>query len=112
MGRELASAAARWCHLLDLDIRPELVAVCDTNPAIHTWYTDNFPTVRKTTADYRELLATDKIDAIYCAVPHNLHAEIYSAVIRAGKHLMGENRSVSTRRPTTRSWRRLPKTRT
>ena len=31
MGRELASAMARWLHLLDIDVRPELVAVCDPN---------------------------------------------------------------------------------
>ncbi|MBQ6158941.1 MAG: Gfo/Idh/MocA family oxidoreductase [Thermoguttaceae bacterium] len=90
MGREFASAAARWCHLLEADLRPELVAVCDTNPAIHTWYKENFPTVTLTTADYKELLAGPGIEAVYCAVPHNLHAEIYTAVIRAGKHLMGE----------------------
>ena len=33
MGREFASAAARWCHLPEMDVRPEIVAVCDTNPA-------------------------------------------------------------------------------
>jgi predicted dehydrogenase len=27
MGREFASAAARWCHLLELDVRPEIVAL-------------------------------------------------------------------------------------
>jgi predicted homoserine dehydrogenase-like protein len=27
MGREFASAAARWCHLLDLDVEPHIVAV-------------------------------------------------------------------------------------
>ena len=32
MGREFASAAARWCHLLDMDVRPEIVAICDANP--------------------------------------------------------------------------------
>ena len=34
MGREFASAAARWAHLLDLDVRPEIAAVCDRNPAV------------------------------------------------------------------------------
>mgnify|MGYP001586698440 CR=1 FL=1 len=29
MGRELASAVARWCHLLDMNIKPEITAVCD-----------------------------------------------------------------------------------
>ena len=31
MGREFASAAARWCHLTEMDVRPEIVAVCDAN---------------------------------------------------------------------------------
>lgn len=33
MGREFASACARWCHLTKMNVRPELVAVCDRNPA-------------------------------------------------------------------------------
>lgn len=90
MGREFASAAARWCHLTDLDVKPELVAVCDANPAIFTWYQANFPTVRQVTADYRELLANRDVDAVYVAIPHHLHREVYCAVIEAGKHLMGE----------------------
>ena len=31
MGREFASAAARWCHLPEINVRPEIVAVCDQN---------------------------------------------------------------------------------
>jgi predicted dehydrogenase len=90
MGREFASAAARWAHLTDMGVRPEIVAVCDTNPAILTWYRDNFSSVRKTTGDYRELLADPGVEAVYCAVPHNLHAALYTDIIRAGKHLLGE----------------------
>ena len=90
MGREFASAAARWCHLLDLDVRPEIVAVCDKNPAIIPWYKTNFPSVRLVTQDYKELLASRDVDAVYVAIPHNLHQEVYCAVLDAGKHLMGE----------------------
>ncbi|MCZ7647870.1 MAG: Gfo/Idh/MocA family oxidoreductase [Planctomycetota bacterium] len=90
MGREFASAVARWCHMLDLDVRPELVALCDANPSIFEWYRANFPSVRLVTDDYRKLLASPEVEAVYCAVPHNLHAEIYVAAIEAGKHLLGE----------------------
>lgn len=90
MGREFASAAARWCHLLDLDVRPEIVAICDANPAAREWFNRNVPTVRQSTGDYRELLANDEVEAIYCAVPHHLHEEIYVATISAGKHLLAE----------------------
>ena len=41
-------------------------------------------------SDYRELLESDKIDAIYCAVPHNLHQQLYIDIVHAGKHLLGE----------------------
>lgn len=90
MGREFASAAARWCHLLDMDVRPEIVAICDANPALFPWYSDNFPSIRQTTQDYHELLTNREVEAVYCAVPHNLHREVYCATISAGKHLMGE----------------------
>ena len=49
MGREFASAAARWCHLLDMDVRPEIVAVCDANPDLLPWYTENFPSIQQAT---------------------------------------------------------------
>ncbi len=90
MGREFASAIARWCHLSNLDVRPELVAVCDKNPDLLPWYKDNFPTIRLFTDDYRKLLADEQVEAVYVAVPHNLHQEIYGAVLAANKHLMGE----------------------
>ncbi|NQU39887.1 MAG: Gfo/Idh/MocA family oxidoreductase [Lentisphaerae bacterium] len=90
MGREFASAVARWCHLADLDVRPELVAVCDTSPAILEWYTTNFSSITQVTSDYKELLANPDVEAVYIAVPHNFHQEFYCAAIEAGKHLLGE----------------------
>ena len=90
MGREFASAAARWCHLADIDVRPELVAVCDTHPALSGWFAERFGSVRQVTDDYRVLLANPDVEAVYIAVPHNLHAEFFCAAIEAGKHLMGE----------------------
>jgi predicted dehydrogenase len=89
MGREFASAAARWCHLLDLDVEPRIVAACDTNPAMLDWFAQNLPGVR-TTIDYAHLLDAADVEAIYCAVPHHLHAQLYTDIIRAGKHLLGE----------------------
>jgi len=90
MGREFASAAARWCHLLDQKVQPQIVAVCDPNPVAVAWFVENVPTVRISTGDYKQLLADPNIDAIYVAVPHNLHAQVYVDVIKAGKHLLGE----------------------
>ncbi len=90
MGREFASASARWCHLPEMDVRPEIIAICDTNEKILKWYTDNFKNIKQITSDYRQLLSNPDIDAVYIAVPHNLHTELYCAAIEAGKHLLGE----------------------
>ncbi len=89
MGRELASAAARWVHLEEIGVRPRLVAVCDANPAVLAWYERLEPRPRLTT-DHRELLAEPEVEVVYCAVPHVLHAELYVDALRAGKHLLGE----------------------
>ncbi|HEX7021226.1 MAG TPA: Gfo/Idh/MocA family oxidoreductase, partial [Trueperaceae bacterium] len=90
MGREFASATARWCHLLEQDVRPVITAVCDSNPKTFAWYETSLPGALFTTTDYRELLARDDVDAVYCAVPHHLHERLYTDIIRAGKHLLGE----------------------
>jgi len=90
MGREFASATARWCHLPEMDIRPIIVAICDTNEKITKWYTDNFTSIIQVTNNYKELLANSDIEAVYIAVPHNLHQQFYCAALKAGKHLMGE----------------------
>ena len=90
MGREFGSAIARWSHLLFDGPVPELVGVCDTNEKSHAWFTESFPALRMATRNYEELLDSSAIDAIYCAVPHNLHEKLYGDIVRAGKHLMGE----------------------
>ena len=90
MGREFGSATARWCHLTDLNCRPEITAICDANEALFPWFKDSFSTISVATTDYRELLDSKEVDAIYCAVPHNLHEQFYCDIIKAGKHLMGE----------------------
>ncbi|MBW5445386.1 gfo/Idh/MocA family oxidoreductase [Cohnella sp. CFH 77786] len=89
MGKEFASAAARWLHLADVNFEPKIVAACDANLDAAEWFRQRIPGVR-VYADYRELLADAEIDAVYCAVPHHLHARIYADIVRAGKHLLGE----------------------
>ena len=90
MGREFASAAARWCHL-DGDITtPEVFGISDTNPEMFKWFEKHLPGLKIKTLDYRELLTSKDIEAVYCAVPHFLHEKIFIDVIKAGKHLLGE----------------------
>ena len=92
MGREFASIAARWLHLPEMEIRPEIVAVCRKNLSAGstTWFKDNIPTLKQVTDDYRKLVSNPDVEAVYVSVPHNLHQDIYCAALEAGKHLMGE----------------------
>ncbi|MBE1440986.1 Gfo/Idh/MocA family protein [Paenibacillus sp. OAS669] len=90
MGKEFASAAARWCHLTNVDFQPQITAVCDANVSATQWFKEHVPSVKAVYTDYKELLADPSVDAIYCAVPHHLHAQIYVDIIESGKHLLGE----------------------
>ncbi|HAM08837.1 MAG: oxidoreductase [Bacteroidetes bacterium GWE2_41_25] len=90
MGKEFSSSIARWCHLLDNSPIPVVSAICDKNKETWKWYEDNFKDITIKTDDYKDLLNSKDIDAIYCAVPHNLHEKIYTDIINAGKHLLGE----------------------
>jgi predicted dehydrogenase len=90
MGREFASAVARWIHLSDFDARPVIVGACDANEGAIDWFRKSIPTLSFTTTNYHELLERKDIDAIYCAVPHHLHAKFYTDIINSGKHLLGE----------------------
>ena len=89
MGREFASACARWIHLSPIGTRPRIAAVCDTSPDVLAWYERLDPQPRLV-SDYRQVLEDDTIEAVYVAVPHNLHEEIYIACLHSGKHLLGE----------------------
>ena len=88
MGREVASALARWFVLDGFPVQADLTAVCDLAEKQREWFRQ-IPTVKLLTADYHELLASD-VDVVYVAVPHNLHAAIYLDVLKAGKDLFAE----------------------
>ncbi len=90
MGREFASNAARWLHLTGMSVKPVIVGACDTNENLLEWWKENVSSLEFTTLNYKELLERSDVDAIYCAVPHNLHASLYTDIIKAGKHLLGE----------------------
>jgi predicted dehydrogenase len=90
MGRMFASAAARWGDLLGDIPRPEIIAVANRSEPPMGWFKKNVPGLRLATSDYTEILKREDVDAVYCAVPHNQHEKVYTDIIRAGKHLMGE----------------------
>ena len=64
MGREFASAAARWFHLLDLDFAPGIIAASDINPGALQWFERNVPALTLATPEYHELLSSTEIEAI------------------------------------------------
>jgi len=91
MAREFAGAAARWGQFVRDDIPyPEIVAVCSRSEKSRAWFIKNVPTVTYETPDYHELLNREDVDAVYIALPHDLHEEAYVACIRAGKAMLGE----------------------
>lgn len=89
MGREAASAFARWFALENYPVRAELTAVCDVQPKLLDWFRQ-IPTVRLLTGKHQELLGSTDVDVVYVAVPHHLHESIYLDVLRAGKDLLAE----------------------
>ncbi len=89
MGREFASASLRWLHLQGDIPRPVIVAACDISEENREWFR-RVPDTRFFYSDYREMLQNPEVEAVYCALPHNLHSQVYIDIIRAGKHLLGE----------------------
>jgi len=89
MGREFASVSMRWLHLLGNIPRPVILAACDLNDDNLNWFRQ-VPDCKYFYHNYQEMLENPEIEAVYCAVPHHLHAKVYCDVIRAGKHLIGE----------------------
>jgi len=89
MGKEVAVAIGRWPTLQDHPVRPRLTAVCDVDPQVLPWF-ERVDSVRLVSTDYRDLLADDRVEVLYIAVPHHLHEELYVAAVEAGKDFLGE----------------------
>ncbi len=89
MGREFASALGRWFALTG-DVPPaQLVAVCDLNEAAREWF-KRVPGVTQITGEADELLVNPEVDAVYVALPHNLHRDFYARTLQHGKDLLAE----------------------
>ncbi|MHB8294115.1 MAG: Gfo/Idh/MocA family protein [Acidimicrobiales bacterium] len=89
MGKEVATAVARWPALVDHPARPRVTAVCDIDPVARAWF-DGLGTVKTSVSDYHDLLADDEVEVVYVAVRHDLHEAIYTDVVGAGKDLLAE----------------------
>jgi len=67
----------------------ECAAVCDTVEEKRNAARDTYG-IKKTYADYREMLKDPEIDVIHICTPHYLHAEMAVESLRAGKHVLCE----------------------
>lgn len=89
MGRLVAAASRRLGEMVDLQARLEVAAVASRTPASLDHFAREHPSAARST-DPRAVLDDPAIDAVYIAVPHDLHETLYTQAIRAGKHLLGE----------------------
>lgn len=89
MGRELAAVCGRWSQLIDHPAAPTVVAVADPNPVARDWF-QRVRTVETFADDWMPLLEDPSIDALYLAVPHHLHEDLYVAAAQAGKDFLAE----------------------
>lgn len=89
MGREAASAFGRWFVLENMPVQAELVGICDLQDKLLDWFRQ-VPTVKLITKNHQELIQCSEVDVVYVAVPHNLHEQLYTDVLKAGKDLLAE----------------------
>ena len=89
MGREFASAAARWVHLDDLGVSPELAVVCDTNPDVLAWYERLDPRPRLVAGLPRGARGRHRRGGLLRRPPSPARGALRRA-LQAGKHLLGE----------------------
>lgn len=72
----------------------KLVAVADSNLSLAENIGQRYSC--KAYADYREMLETEKPDAVSVVVPTAMHEEVASAVLQAGSHVLIEKPIAST----------------
>ena len=99
MGRELASAVARWVHLDDLGVRPGSSTCATRTRRCSRWYERLDPPPALVDRLPRAARPTTRVDAVYCAVPHHLHRSSTSTSCAPAATCWPRSRSGST-------WRR------
>lgn len=82
------SASLPVCEAISASPRTELMAVYDVNQALAYDISQRFHVRKTETLD--ALLADERVDVIYIAVPHDLLAPLTYQVLEAGKHALTE----------------------
>jgi predicted dehydrogenase len=92
-----AGVIVREYHLPVMVTNPrvEVVAICDVIEAAARRSAEQF-NIPKTYRDYSALVARSELDAVFVAVPNNLHAPLAVAAFAAGKHVLCEKPMAST----------------
>ncbi|MFI5420717.1 MAG: Gfo/Idh/MocA family protein [Nitrososphaerales archaeon] len=73
---------------LEIPDKAKVVAVCDKNPKAVSNLVNK--SGAKGYSDYEEMVRDPEIDAVDICLPHNLHAPVALAALRAGKHVIVE----------------------
>src|SRR5689334_8742359 len=101
MGKEAAASWARHFMFVAELPRPLLTYVADVEASVLEWWAA-LPGV-KTTRDYHEALRAPDVDAVYVAVPHNLHERVYLDVIASVRRAAPWPRALTPPRASTYS---------
>ncbi|MEN0001581.1 MAG: Gfo/Idh/MocA family oxidoreductase [Pseudomonadota bacterium] len=89
MGKAHAVAHAAVGAVFDTGLRPRLEMVCATSPESAEKYRRAYGFARGT-ADWRELVSDEKVEAIIIASPQDTHLEIAEAALALGKPVFCE----------------------
>ena len=89
MGKAHAVAMSAVGPVFDTALRPSLEVICTTTPEGAAEKARQFGFARAT-ADWRELVADPRVEAVVIASPQHTHREIALAALAAGKHVFCE----------------------
>lgn len=89
MGRTHANAYCRVDNFFDLEYKPVLKAICDSNEEKAREFADQWG-FESIETDWKKLLAREDIDIVDICTPNNLHAEMAIAAAKAGKMIICE----------------------
>ena len=81
---------AFYTALLSIPVpRIKLTACCDTDQDRLASFARKFR-IKQQFSDYRNLLQSDQVEAVYLSIPHHLHYEMILAALEAGKPVFVE----------------------
>jgi predicted dehydrogenase len=89
MGKAHSNAWKNAPHFFDMDLRPVLKVVCDTNEQVLGEFARRWGW-QETETDWRKIVAREDIDIVDIATPPDVHCEIAVAAAEAGKHVFCE----------------------